>query len=496
MKVTPDAGASEMTAPQPGLTEEQVFTLIDVTRRLTRERDLDSLLNLIVRDATDVVGAERSTLFLFDEETDELWSFVAEEAEVKEIRLPLGRGIAGEVARSRQPLNIPAAYESPLFDPEVDKKTGFHTHNVLAVPLTNPDGDLVGVLQSLNHAAGLFADREVRLLEALASIAAIAIENARLNVERETLQRDLVQTLAAAIDAKDPVTAGHSERVTFYALKLGEIAGLGREDLQKLEFAAGLHDVGKIGIRDEILGKPGRFSDDEYALMKLHAAYTREILEEIHYPRAMRDIPLVAGSHHERIDGNGYPSGYRGEELPVLAKILAIVDVFDALVAYDRPYKKPMPVPDAIKLLTDNAGAQFDAGLVKLFVEHECYKLERRRYVRIAGDLSIEYEVLNPDSVIRREPDWSKLADLSAGGMLFTSRDNLATGSHLLVHVEMPDLEVDVVGQLVRSQPTGSLGKFRNGIAFINLSKGVRDKLGRYLVNLAETRPDLEILPD
>lgn len=473
------------------LTPAQSLGLVEIARRLTRERDLDTLLNVIVREASELIGAERSTLFLYDEETDELWSFVAEDAEINEIRLPVGHGIAGEVARSRRPLVIPDAYASPLFNREIDKITGFRTRNILTVPLTGPDRMLIGVLQTLNRLEGEFTPTDEALLEALASVAAVAVENAKLNAERENLFRDLVQTLAAAIDAKDPVTAGHSERVTFYAVRLGELAGLSREELRKLEFAAGMHDVGKIGIRDEILSKPGRFTDDEYEIMKLHAAFTREILEEIHYPKAMRDIPLIAASHHERIDGKGYPSGYQGDELPLMARILATVDVYDALVSYDRPYKKPMPVEKAVAILQENAGTQFDADLVRLFVENECYNLNRRHYVRISGELVLEYEVLNPNSRLRREPDWNKLADLSAGGLLFTSRDQLEKGSHLLVHVIMPDLKVDIVGQVLRSQPMGALGRFRTGVAFINLSQAIRKKLDRYLVNLAETRPDV-----
>jgi HD-GYP domain-containing protein (c-di-GMP phosphodiesterase class II) len=297
------------------------------------------------------MGVERTSLFLADEETRQLRSCIAQGAEHLDIVQPFGVGLVGAAAAYRKILVIPDAYADPRFDRSWDVKSGYRTRNVLCGPLVTHERRLVGVLQILNKIDGAFDDEDLSLFAAFSGFAAVAIENTSLYEERERLFQSLIHSLAAAVDARDPVTAGHAERVAGYARAIAVKMGLDEREVRALDYAATLHDVGKIGVRDEVLLKAGRFTDEERKLAESHVVHTREILGNVYFPRDLRDIPNIACAHHERLNGSGYPAGATGNATPRLAKILAVADVYDALVAFDRPYKKPWPSAEAIKLL-------------------------------------------------------------------------------------------------------------------------------------------------
>lgn len=353
---------------------KDLSVLLEISKALVLEKYLSSLLNLIMKEVTRVMGAERSSLFLVEEEKKELYTYIAQGPEIKRIRLPLNEGIAGYVATTGKVLNIKDAYKDSRFDRAVDKKTGYRTKTILCVPMNNHKGEMIGVIEVLNKKRGYFTQYDESLLTALASQAAVAIENAKLYEDQEKLFKSLISTLAAAIDARDPVTAGHSERVTKYCLNIGEALKLGRTQLKILEYAAGLHDVGKIGIRDNVLSKPGKLTPEEYEIIKKHPVYTREILDKIYFSREQVDIPADAAAHHEKLDGSGYPRGLKDGEISQLARIIAVADVFDALVSYDRPYKPALLVKKALEILQAGTGRQFDAEIVDLFIKKKLYE--------------------------------------------------------------------------------------------------------------------------
>jgi Cu+-exporting ATPase len=174
---------------------------------------------------------------------------------------------------------------------------------------------------------------------------------------------ELMNVLGCAIAERDSATNSHNYRVTFYALRLGETIGLSREQIHDLIAGAFLHDVGKIGIRDPILLKPGKLTPDEFEVMKTHVSLGVDILSQSSWLAGARD---VVEFHHERYDGSGYPLGLRGEAIPLNARIFAIADVFDALTTR-RPYKEPWPVSDAIAMLKRDSGSHFDPQLVRIF---------------------------------------------------------------------------------------------------------------------------------
>jgi putative nucleotidyltransferase with HDIG domain len=188
-----------------------------------------------------------------------------------------------------------------------------------------------------------------------------------LQIAYESLKagsRQALLGLAEAIEAKDPYTKGHCGRTAVFAMALGREARLSEADLEVLEFGAFLHDIGKIGVKDAVLLKPGSLDDEEWKHMKIHPVVGYQIASQLDMLK-----PMIAciRSHHERWDGSGYPDKTKGEDIPLLARIVCIADAYDAM-ATDRPYKKAIPIDECKKILTRQAGPQFDPGLVDLFI--------------------------------------------------------------------------------------------------------------------------------
>ena len=315
-------------------------------------------------------------MYLIDWSKKELWSKVAEQ--VDEIRMPLGMGISGMVAETGDIINTQNARELPYFNPEFDVKHGYRTQSMICLPIRNQSGERIGVLQVLNKKdREKFDDKDEALLKGLTAQVGIALENSLLHDEVRLSFESSIKTLAATVDARHPLTAGHSMRVTEYSLFIAEEMGLSIQETEILKYAAVLHDIGKIGIRDEVLLKNGPFTPEEREEMNYHTIKTKEILNNFHFPKALRDVPNVAAGHHEKYNGEGYPEGLRGDQLPLGSKILAVADVFDALTS-NRDYPKypasnpsygPMPIEKAVSIMVNEAGNHFDPEVVEYFVK-------------------------------------------------------------------------------------------------------------------------------
>jgi HD-GYP domain-containing protein (c-di-GMP phosphodiesterase class II) len=347
-------------------TEERLCrleALREVSLELVSERDLQRLLTLITARITRILDAERSTLYLVTETPGGsgcskrmLVSRVAESAE--EISVPLDESsIAGSVALSGRVINLEDAHRDPRFNAAFDRREGFRTRSLLTAPMRDPHGRVTGVAQAVNKKGAVrFRGEDEEMLLAFAAQASIAVENGRyLALQRSTFE-SLIRGQAVAIDARDHITAGHTWRVAAFAVEMGRAMGWGAEELDILEYAGLLHDQGKLGIPDEILLKPGRLSDWEFQMMRSHAAKTRAILEAVRplFPRRLRRVPEIAASHHEKLDGSGYPSGIRGEAISPEARVVAVADIFDALTAH-RPYRDPEPDATVVDLIRREA---------------------------------------------------------------------------------------------------------------------------------------------
>ncbi|OQZ02195.1 MAG: phosphohydrolase [Candidatus Brocadia sp. UTAMX2] len=197
----------------------------------------------------------------------------------------------------------------------------------------------------------------------------ISIHNSMLIEARERQFKSIMQTLAASIDARDTLTAGHSEKVTEYALGICNELGISKDYCEVVRVAALLHDYGKIGIEDSILKKKGKLNPYERLEIETHAEKTKKILEQIHFEGIFREVPHIAGSHHEKIDGSGYPKGLKGDAIPLGARIIGVADFFEAITA-KRHYRDPMPLDEAFQLLEEESRTRFDKSVVAAFVRY------------------------------------------------------------------------------------------------------------------------------
>lgn len=239
---------------------------------------------------------------------------------------------------------------------------GFLSH--IRVPLI-VKGEGIGLLIIGARRPSAFTPENLSTLEKMASQIGIALQNARLLADLEELFKGMVMTLSSAIDAKSPWTAGHSERVTRYALGVGKEMELSEKELKDLELAGILHDIGKIGTYEGILNKPGKLNEEEMAIVRAHTAAGASILSPI---KQLKGIIPAVRHHHENYDGTGYPDKLKGEEIPLFARILAVADTYDAMKA-DRPYRNARTMDFIIEEFRRCSGTQFDPEVVEAFLK-------------------------------------------------------------------------------------------------------------------------------
>lgn len=345
---------------------ERISAMAETSALISSSLDVRRVLETVMTVAKDVIDAEASSIFLYDEEKHEFFFEIATGDAgdaVKQIRVPWGKGMVGWAAEHMQTLLVPDVTKDPRFYSKVDEKSKFITRNAITVPL-KPKNKLIGVAQVLNKKGGLFSREDVELFETLARQAAVAIENASLYTDLQELFLNSIRTVVSLIDAKDDYTAGHSSRVTQYALMIADQLGFSTEDRKRLELAALLHDVGKIGMPDAILKKPSGLTAEEFAIVKDHPTKGAEALEPI---KQMKEIIPGVRYHHEKLDGKGYPAGLSGEQVPMDAQIICVGDSYDAMNS-DRPYRKGLGMEESVRRLRQDSGTQFNPKLVEAFV--------------------------------------------------------------------------------------------------------------------------------
>lgn len=360
-------GRSAVKTPEIEEYKERLNLLYKVGQKASLESQVPKLLDRISLMTRQTLRASAASVLLVDGEEEELYFEVAQGKAVKtlkKMKLAVNSGISGWVVRNGKPLIINDVTSDKRFNKNIDKVTGFVTKSILAVPLVSGDS-IIGVIEVLNKVDGSgFNKQDLEVLVALASTAAIAISNARLHQEIVGDHKRTVKALVAAVDARDPYTCGHSERVTKYALLGGISLSLSDEDLEVIEYAGMLHDIGKIGVSDTILCKPSRLTNEEWVMMRQHPEIGAKILEDIPFLEKARELVLY---HHERYDGKGYPEGLAGKEIPIGARLLAIADAFDTMTT-DRSYRAAPGIDYAVSELYRCSRTQFCPRAVRAFI--------------------------------------------------------------------------------------------------------------------------------
>ncbi|MBI5624330.1 MAG: GAF domain-containing protein [Elusimicrobia bacterium] len=346
--------------------EKRQMLLARFGRIIAVETRLDSLLTLIAEEVRRILDADRCSVFLIDDYKGELWTKVALGIGEKVLRIPLGRGIAGFVAKTGNAINIRDAYRDPRFNQDLDRITGYQTKNVLAVPLKGRDGKSLGVFEVLNKNKGSFNEEDEGFLRILATIAASFIENATLYEELRRSYLETIYRMALVAEFRDQEDTGkHLRRMSRFSGILAAGVGLSYQESEDIRYAAPLHDVGKVAIPDSILRKPGKLEPHEYEEMKRHTTYGSQMLARAE-SRLLRLAARIAIAHHESFDGNGYPHSLKGDLIPLEARIVAVADVFDALVS-ERVYKGAWKVTDARTYILEHSGKFFDPDVCRAF---------------------------------------------------------------------------------------------------------------------------------
>jgi putative nucleotidyltransferase with HDIG domain len=370
--------ALDQTRTQLETKVAELAMVLEISQNLTEGLNISRITDFIAERAMSYLGADSAALMLM--ESDKQLTLIAAKGLSEHIsedaRLPVGEGISGWVAKTGEPLILDAGRPR---DWELLTALGREkVKSCVCVPLKYEAG-IIGVIIITNVVNDRpFTQDNLQVLQIISDIAALAIENLRLFRKSQRNFLNTVAALAAAIDAKDAYTRGHSERVANYATAIAEEMKLPSQQRTSIETAALLHDIGKIGIPDDILAKPAKLTDKEYMVVKMHPYTGAQIIQPI---EMLADVLPLVVAHHEKFDGTGYLEGAKGKEIPLGARIIAVADAFEAMTS-ERPHRSALEVEKAIKELREKAGTQFDPDVVKAFV-----KVIKRQKIRI-GDIS------------------------------------------------------------------------------------------------------------
>ncbi len=331
------------------------------------ERQINRLCENTAMEICRTMGAGSVCILLRDELTGDLVTTASSDGLTlggHHPRVKAGDGLLWQVMKSGKPLHLPGTAAAAQF-------AGTDANSGLAVPIRTK-GKTLGVIYAAVSAKGReFSARDRDLLVGIANHAAVALDNATLYHDLENLFVGIAWSFAAALDAKSPWTAGHSKRVTQYAVAIAEELGQGTEFLNSVQTCGLLHDIGKIAVSEQLLDKPGPITRKEHRAIAAHASQGAKILEHIDTFQ-----PLIPGirHHHERWDGEGFPDGLLEEEIPLLARVLAVADAYDAMTS-DRPYRPRRSRADALAEIERCSGTQFDPLVVAAFVEVASHRI-------------------------------------------------------------------------------------------------------------------------
>ena len=345
----------------------ELDNLLKATEAIASAMQLDPLLDTIMELGMNVMDAEGCSVLLVDEKEKKL-QFVAasgaKKEEVKKLSLDMGEGVAGWVAQNDQPLLIEDVSQDTRFSKKVDKTLGQETKSLICVPLKVKERT-IGVMEVINKKGNrTFNQSDMVLFKPLSAQAAVAIERARLYEDLEDMFLSTVKSLAAAIDAKDPYTRGHSERVTRFSILIARELGLDDKTQRDVQLCALLHDVGKIGVPISILRKKDKLTDEDWKHIRRHPVLGAEIISPI---TQLKELVRNIRNHHERYDGKGYPDSLEGEDIPLISRILAVADTFDALTS-ERPYRNGLSDKAALEEMEVVKGTQLDPACVEAFL--------------------------------------------------------------------------------------------------------------------------------
>ena len=340
---------------------KEITLLYEMAEKIAACLDPKEVARLAIDEVKRVIRADNISLMLLSEETGKLEVILSsgKEFETSEFMERFcGDGIAGSVMATGKAEIVNDVESDPRYvlGPKM-------LSSLMCSPLRTKE-KVIGVMRVSTEQPVTYTAEDLKLFTTLSSQAAVAIENARLyDSLRETFITS-IRTLAETIEKRDPYTGGHTKRVMEYSLAIGRVLGISEGDMTRLELASVLHDIGKIGVSDNVLLKPGKLNDEEFAEIRKHPGYGEEILGHI---VQLRNVIPGVKCHHERYDGRGYPDGLAGQEIDITARIISVADSFDAMTT-NRPYRQGLSLEQAFGELQRFSGTQFDPEVVNAFL--------------------------------------------------------------------------------------------------------------------------------
>jgi putative nucleotidyltransferase with HDIG domain len=368
-----DPGDAEMLKADEDATlaglrraHRDLATIYRISNAINALTDPHELADTLVETLIEVTNADHAAAILGAVEGDEVEPYASSRRGAEgPSKVRVSRTVVTEVMRKGVSVistNVPEDKRYASGDSLVMQQI----KSMMCVPLL-AQSEVIGALYvDSRSGTDVFSDQDLELLAAVGNQAGVALQRVKLLADLENLFFSSMRSLVAAIDRKDQYTHGHSERVTTFAMKIAKEVGVSDHERDVLQLAGLLHDVGKIGIPEYVLNKPGELTDEEYAKVTLHPVHGAEIISNIQSPY-VPEIAAAVRHHHEHWDGSGYPEHLKGEDVPRVARILALADSFDAMTS-DRPYRKGFPMDRAVKIVQECAGTQFDPELAEIVV--------------------------------------------------------------------------------------------------------------------------------
>ncbi len=345
-------------------------TVRDLSERLNRASTQQSMAEIAVEACAAAFSSGKASLHFFQDQSDRLVMAAAYGLPLPFVtanaHLAIGHGACGQAAHRRSLVVIEDTMANPEWTAEWHtNESGLNCRSVWALPLMAGGDSLLGALAIYHASVGRPSDDDVSFLRLLGYQIATALDRARLADRSQDLYRATVESLAAAVDAKDPFTHNHSWQVSAYCRKIAEALSMSASEVEIIELAGLLHDVGKIGIPDRVLQKPDELAPDEWAMMQRHPDLGARILGD--NPALAAVVPLVR-HHHERFDGRGYPDQLSGNDIPLGAAIVGLADAFDTMTS-DRPYRRARTIDQALQEVARCSGSHFHPKVASAFLQ-------------------------------------------------------------------------------------------------------------------------------
>ncbi|MEX2415618.1 MAG: HD domain-containing phosphohydrolase [Paenibacillaceae bacterium] len=347
--------------------KEMLKIIFNYTALIANERVLESVLILMADMGREMVLSDRCTVWLIDEQKNEIFTTVAHG--VPGIRQPLNTGFVGHAIQSGETIIVEDAYEDPRFNPSNDQRTGYRTKSIISVPFRNNEGKIIGAYQAVNKmtASEMFTVKDLEYLTLAASYSGKSLESVMLTNEIEETQKEIIMTMGEIGESRSKETGNHVKRVAEYSYIIALALGMSLEEAELLKLASPMHDIGKVAIPDAVLKKPGKLTDEEFDIMKSHTDIGYNLLRNSSR-RILKTAAIVAYEHHEKWNGRGYPQGLKEKEIHIYGRITALADVFDALGS-DRVYKQAWELDRILNLFKEESGQHFDPHVVEAFMK-------------------------------------------------------------------------------------------------------------------------------